>query len=376
MRAPQALCPNIVISEVGACTCLGLAAPAAAAARAGIQRACELPELTFLDERTNETSFLTGHPIRLAQQFEGPARLHCIGAAGLCDLMRNSPWLAARRTALFLVFPAPVRSAQEPHDDADGEATPVEMAAADYRRLAERICEKTGLALSASNVYPTGRAGMTAAVLEAASWLQELRCDHAIVGAIDSALDPVRAALSFAQRRVKCAANPVGFAPGEAAAFVLLERADLTARRLPIAALLGAWDGHEESHFAAEQPATGVGMSHVLSLALEQCGLVHTKRGTIYVDLNGEPYRADDWGHALTRLRPLYSVGNWHYNYPAINFGETSAASPALAMLLAVRSFARGYAAGEHAFVVSADDAGHRGVIGLQSQAGLRYRRS
>ena len=76
-------------------------------------------------------------------------------------------------------------------------------------------------------------------------------------------------------------------------------------------------------------------------------------------------YRAMEWGNAVIRL-----VGNsqafaepvlW---YPAASFGDTGAASGAVALCIAVNAFARGYAPAQTvAILSSAEDSSRAAVL-------------
>ncbi|MCC6559522.1 MAG: hypothetical protein IT372_41930 [Polyangiaceae bacterium] len=364
----------LMISAMGACTCFGDITTAAAADRAGLTRARELPHAPYIDEETEDTALLAGHPISgITDGFEGHGRLCRIGAAALQDLLASAPWVNPRRAALFLVLP---QFMEPEEDEGDVELDDAEPPPPRYfttesaRSIAEQIASMVGLAVApdALRSYPEGRRGNARSLQEAIDWLRRGRCDHAIVGACDAELDSYRIARAFAAGRLKTTGNPVGFMPGEAGAFILLERYEAAPGRdrAPEALLVDPCVANEESSYAAEKPATGRGLSQVLISALSGLGAASAGRGDVYIDLNGEPYRSMDWGSALARAQSACAVGSWRRRILAANFGETGAAAPILAVCLAARSFAREYSHGPSAVVLFADDDGARAAIPLR----------
>lgn len=211
-------------------------------------------------------------------------------------------------------------------------------------------------------VHPAGHVGTARALREAGEALRAGRCDHALVGACDSWLDPVRLQGIAEAGRLKTRNDPVGFTPGEAAAFILLERPALAAggRELPPALLTDLREETEENVLGADRPPTGRALARAAAGALGQGG-----RGTIYVDLNGETYRATDWGMALNRI-PSPGLDGWARELPAASFGDTGVASTILAAALATRAFIRRYAVGDKALVLSSGDGPERLALLLE----------
>ena len=81
-------------------------------------------------------------------------------------------------------------------------------------------------------------------------------------------------------------------------------------------------------------------------------------------DLNGELYRANEWGITLLRLasltKPFVDPTVW---FPVTCFGETGAATGAIQALVAIRAFERNYPEGESAVLASASDGTKRAVV-------------
>ncbi|MEQ1883077.1 MAG: hypothetical protein ABL878_19150, partial [Burkholderiales bacterium] len=81
----------------------------------------------------------------------------------------------------------------------------------------------------------------------------------------------------------------------------------------------------------------------------------------LIVDQNGETYRAQEWGCALTRLiedhpgfqDPLV----W---YPVMSVGDTGSATGVVQTSMALQAFHRGYAPARHVVLQAGADAGLR----------------
>lgn len=85
---------------------------------------------------------------------------------------------------------------------------------------------------------------------------------------------------------------------------------------------------------------------------------------TVYADINGERYRSEEWGFVALRAPSVWKSPG--YRAPSDCWGDVGAAFGPLACILAVQSFARGYARGPRALVVAGSDGGLRGAMLLQ----------
>ncbi len=325
------------ISALGACTCFGGMTTAAAAARAGLSRVTDLPDLTYVDEQTQERTPASGVPVvGVTDGFEGPGRIARMSQIAVEELFAAADWMNPRRMGGFLALPP------MPEDGA--------------RRVAAAVARGLGASPDLVRAYPGGHAGVARALREAAENVRAGRCEHALVGACDSWLDPDRLQAIADAGRLKTRNEPVGFTPGEAAVFLLLERpaAARGGREPPPALLSDLREEIEENALGADRPPTGRALARAVEGSLGQGG-----RGTIYADLNGEVYRATEWGMAQTRIPPAALEG-WKRELPAASFGDVGAASPLLAVGLATRAFVRGYAAGDRAVVLASGDGPER----------------
>ncbi len=156
--------------------------------------------------------------------------------------------------------------------------------------------------------------------------------------------------------------NAWGFIPGEAAGAVLLCRQEALDRLRvpPLAVVLGVGTAVEANRIKTETVCIGEG----LTAAFRQClaglppGVVVTD---VYCDLNGETYRADEYGFASVRTKEHFeSVAE--FSAPADCWGDVSAASAPLAMMLATIAGRKAYARGRYAFLWASSETGERGA--------------
>src|SRR5260370_26690446 len=158
------------------------------------------------------------------------------------------------------------------------------------QHLFERLTNGVGIGGSVKirrNMYGDQCAFFT--VLEQAIGdLSAGRTDRAIVGAIDSYLDPFSLEWGASNRRLKDDANPNGFSPGEGAAFLELRCCRGPADR---GMLISSPEWADEpGHLKSNDPPLGTGLATAI-------GLLLTKRGAERLDLvignlNGDPYRS------------------------------------------------------------------------------------
>ena len=81
----------------------------------------------------------------------------------------------------------------------------------------------------------------------------------------------------------------------------------------------------------------------------------------VYCDMNGEPYRADEYGFACLRTKDRF-VSASDFVAPADCWGDVSAASAPLGLVLSAVASAKGYAGGPYAFLWASSESGERGA--------------
>ena len=108
----------------------------------------------------------------------------------------------------------------------------------------------------------------------------------------------------------------------------------------------------------------GEGMTHALRKALAGLALPAGAADDVYADINGERYRSEEWGFVAMRLPAAFRA--LEYSSPSECWGDVGAATGALGVVLAARAWARRYARGPRALVMTGSRNGDRGVISLE----------
>ena len=368
---------GLAITGIGAVTPVGLSAPASAAAfRASIARmgALQGEELHGPEGNTPPTfggrvplEWFAGGP-RL-QKWPGHERFempipppdHLYIDDGTKRLERLAVPAAVESCCQALGNPKP------PADwglfiGISTEEDPVEA-----RRLVALICDGLeGFRPGLIEIVAEGRAAGLAALHRAAEAIRAGKIAGAIVGGVDSLIRPATYARLVAANFVKNAANPHGVLPGEAAAFCVLERQPR--RGTPLAFL--------EQTAVAVEPTAGTDQANQaqgLTTALRAIRAALSYQPLVICDLNGDRYRALEWGLALTRVfgnlpenpESPSSGECWH---PADCIGDTGAASGLVDIVWAVEALRKKYSRTNDVLVWGASEGARRAAVLLARQ--------
>ncbi|MFY0566308.1 hypothetical protein ACN28E_21065 [Archangium lansingense] len=319
-----------------------------------------------------------GHAVRYhTEGYSGLGRLVRLGHAAFADLIAQghvSPG-ELEDTGLLLnlsdgYFLKERSERQEksspgytPDDETDNAEGYLQFQQECEEQLIPRLCEPMGLRFHPKHrkLFFGGPAGFASILRTASELIQSGQLKRCIVGGIDSLIDPLMIHALTELGVLKTPSHPVGQMPGEAAALLLLERhAQVRVRAARIDALLA--EPHiEEEHvhrFSGQQPR-GIALVKAISRALPQQSGQTPK--LLIGNLNGDEWRAREWGMALTKLPPaLRDARLW---IPALSFGEIGAATGAVAACMGVRAFARGYARTEDVLIWLSSDNGQKGAF-------------
>jgi 3-oxoacyl-[acyl-carrier-protein] synthase-1 len=191
-----------------------------------------------------------------------------------------------------------------------------------------------------------------AAILQVAATRVSAGEDQAIlVGAFDSAIDPVCAAWLERGGRLRSRQQPNGVTLGEGAACCIVTRASsASALGLRGVALSACARAEEPNPWYLERPTLGEGLTTALRHAL--------KAGPVdvcYADLTGENWRSAEWDFAYLRNGKQFA-DPIDLRHPAESWGDTGAASGALLALLAAWDLRQGRSLHQTALVVSSAD--------------------
>jgi 3-oxoacyl-[acyl-carrier-protein] synthase-1 len=216
---------------------------------------------------------------------------------------------------------------------------------AQRQRVLERLAAGVDFGARSAPIEPVvdGHAGGLLALENA---VRQLRCSEAqicLVGGADSWLDPLRLeAVDFAGR-LHSVNYSWGFTPGEGAGFCLVTTGTV-ARRLgvtPLAELLNVATAQETKLMGTQTVCLGEGLTTAFRRVLDP----HNRVAHSYCDLNGETYRADEYGFTICRASQYFEEAG-RFTAAAECWGDVGAASGPLALTLPIAAWARGYASG------------------------------
>jgi len=219
------------------------------------------------------------------------------------------------------------------------------------------------LALPRTKEFLAVQTGSTGAYLLVERAMEKIRAgeiNFCIVAAVDSYLLDDRLAFYDQHWRIKSDRNPAGFIPGEAAAVFLVESEQFARGRNAgiLFRIDGVGGGQEPNPVTGDKTSTAQGLTDAIrSLA----GLAQRDDAWQWVlsDLNGERYKAYEWGVALPRLNQFISP-NHQFSHIADTIGDVGAAMPAVQLACVSEAFKRSYAPAASALLFAGNDAGKR----------------
>jgi 3-oxoacyl-[acyl-carrier-protein] synthase-1 len=209
-----------------------------------------------------------------------------------------------------------------------------------------------------------GHAAGVAALEQAAAVVKDLPGVIGIVLGVESGLSSealmwldMQSLLHGAHRAAKgeFRREPHGRIPGEGAAALALS-APMPQSARGWAQLLGCGLAHEPITYSVPKPCIGAGLTQAARVALGR-GREHNCEpvGGITVDLNGEPYRADQFGFTALRLGEVLHP-RWQRVTPALASGDLGAASAVAHVALAAYAMQRSSQNTSHLILASSDD--------------------
>ncbi|NMO22135.1 hypothetical protein HPC49_36125 [Pyxidicoccus fallax] len=386
---------SIAITGLGLTTSVGLdVVTSCASARAGVTRWTQL-DIEEADLDTLESIPLKGHAVGgFTDGFEGIGRLLRLGDAALEDLIAYAGLRSEHhmRTGFFLCLPGGFHALWLRQLQLLGEGpAPDEVAweelqahftqQQELRRRQEGYLVPSLLSLRKLAIAPAlrscffgGPAAFCEAVEQAVRRIRSHELDRCIVGGIDSCVSGPALKALHELGLLRTDEKASGFFPGEAASFVLLERASVArARGARVEGqLAGASLVKEPSNRFSEAVPSGA----ALTAAARNClGASRARPELVIANLNGDEFRARDYGNAFIRMRDTLLHEEPRHWHPPASFGELGAATGAASVCMAVRGFARGYARAHAALVLLLGDDEARGAVLIedsQQPSGLK----
>ncbi|MGB1013587.1 MAG: beta-ketoacyl synthase N-terminal-like domain-containing protein [Nannocystaceae bacterium] len=175
-----------------------------------------------------------------------------------------------------------------------------------------------------------GHAGGFEALHQALEALVAGKLDMALVGGVDSYDEPETLEWLEAADQLHGFDNPWGFVPGEASACVVISKANGVGA---VTELLAVATTTENKLIKSGEVCVGRGLSEAWGGAL-RCLPDTSKVDMVLCDLNGEPYRSDEYGFTSTRFSGCIESAS-DFESCADRWGDVGAASGALLMMVA-----------------------------------------
>ncbi len=224
-----------------------------------------------------------------------------------------------------------------------------------------RSLEKSPARFTDVFTFPRGHAAGLLSM--AAGWqrINEGQVDLCLSGGVDTYLEAETLEWLDEEGQLKSAENLSGFPPGEGAAFCLLASATAIARLKlkALAWLVAVAVTKEENRIKTDTICIGNGLSEALSSVTRMLNLPHEKVNFMICDLNGEPYRSEEFTYAVLRTQ-LAFVDFTNFQTPADCCGDLGAASGPLFTSLAVASSLRGVDQGPRVLIWNSSEDGDR----------------
>ena len=336
-----------------------------AAIRAGIAAPSVLRDIQTLDPEDQTPIPLVAHPVKgYTDGFHGLGRWIRLARGAAANLMRSSG-IASPPDPQFWSRAA-ILAVTRPLDDELFRTEPGQAAERVRREYLETLRVALGLRTEVVfELVSQGHAG-TAMALQRAADLVASGMERVLILAVDSWLHPLLLERLEEADRLKLDERPSGLMPGEAGASLLVETERAARERggLPLAVLCAAAVAREPNPIGSGRQITGRGLAKAISEALDADESNRRFEGDCIVDLNGETWRAVQWGTAQVHLAGRLASARSHF--PASSVGDTGAASGALGICFAIHLLNRAER-GPRCLVSSSSEEGGVGCVALRA---------
>lgn len=343
----------MAIIGLGATTPLGRSAWATAAAvRAGISG---FTQHAFMVDAVGKPMHVAAFPWLDDSCEVGERITECLVAAiseALLPLRAITP-----RPSLALLVNLPIARPGLPEDLAHRVAQRVQR---DFTGVFERV-----------SVAALGHAGGLVGLHSAQQYMAASPQNMCLVAGVDSYQEPDMLEWLEATDQLHGAGernNAWGFIPGEGAGALLLASAS-TAQRLglaPMGRVRGVGLGREAELIGTGTVCLGLGLTEAVrgAMATLPAGQLVTD---VYCDMNGDPYRADEFAFLVTRTRERF-VAPSEFVAPADCWGDVGAASAPLCIALACVAGVKRYSKGGTSLIWASSVTGERGAALIETE--------
>ena len=241
------------------------------------------------------------------------------------------------------------------------------------RQMLSRIDKRYPRRFGSAAAFCSGHAAGLFATQAAALKLANEALDVCVVAGVDSYIEPRTLEWLETCGQLHSAGalnNAWGFIPGEAGAALLLMR-ESVAKAVALDALaivLGVGTSMEPKRIKTETVCIGEGLTQAFHAALAALP-AGTKVSDIYCDMNGEPYRADEFGFTALRTKEHFASTS-DFVAPADCWGDVAAAGGVLHLILLGAAAQKSYAKGPCALAWASAEMGERAAALLACSPG------
>lgn len=231
--------------------------------------------------------------------------------------------------------------------------------------MVARIAQRYPTRIREVRVFEAGHAAGLLALEAAADACAVGSVDACIVCGVDSYLTP--SCLEWLETCDQLHGggplnNAWGFVPGEAAGALVVANADyLTCPGVEsFACVTSVGIAHEQSLIKTDDVCIGEGLTRAIRFAVKVLASGELV-DNVFCDMNGEPYRADEYGFAILRTGKAFANPT-DFFAPADAWGDVGAAGSVLHVALAVIGHRKRYLRGRLSLVWASSESGERGA--------------
>ena len=309
-----------------------------------------LYEVITADPEWDAPEPVVGSLGRMDLRLEGPQRMMELAVPGVLEAVGQARMKREdlQRTALLVVLP---------EVDASTKSWGLQ-------EFAKKLAARVGLEqLPLIESRALGGAGAFKVLAEAALLLRRGDLQRCLVVGVDSYFEPQRLRALDEAWRIKSVRGADGFIPGETACALVLEREDAAKGRgaRVLGKVVAVAEEVEASPLTGAKHSSGVALCRALERVLPKASA-----RWMLSDLNGESYRAFEWGLALSRMGEVLGQVARH-SLPATSLGDIGAASGCMLIASAISGFERGYAPAREAIAWCASDSGLRTAVRIET---------
>jgi len=336
---------TIHIVGLGARTASGLSAPMSAASiRAGISRIGEHP---YMIDRAGE-AMIVARASYISDEVSGVERYAELAAPAVQEALILLQSVTTRVEPMPIIVGLPAQRPGRPTNLTEGVANHFK----DMAHSALRFSEVQSISCGHS-------AGLMA-IQEGCKRIREGSIAMCVAGGVDSYLSPETLEWLDEHEQLHSERNKWGFIPGEAAGFCLLASARALERYRfrTLGKILAVATARETNLIKTDSVCTGEGLTKAFKAALQSLP-PQQKINHIICDMNGERYRADEYGFTVARTSE-YFVDATDFLSPADCWGDVGAASGSLFVNLAIAASLRKYTNGPLFLTWTSSEGGER----------------